>query len=176
VPPTAAPSQPVPPEPAVLGEARFLDQAVAKLRDHDARAALKLLDQYEARFPDRSLVDEYQRVRVSTLLELKRRPAALAFLETLTLTRASEPELLVVRGELRLEANRLAAAIEDFDAVLPKTAQALRERTLMGRGLARARSGDTTRAIADYEACLRDFPKGKLAPVVSRLLDEAKHH
>src|SRR5207248_3097537 len=93
-------------------ETRLLGSAVRALRqDHDAAAALAILDEHRARFPQGTLRPEAELARIDALLSLGRRAEALGLLD-----RALSPglgrtrELHVLRGELRAEAGRLGEA------------------------------------------------------------------
>jgi outer membrane protein assembly factor BamD (BamD/ComL family) len=156
----------------VTQEAELLRQALATLRrDHDAKRALSLLDDYDRRFGRGSLAHEADATRAQALLQLGDNPRALAILDRLPLGQAGQTgELRVIRGELRSLSGRCRDALLDFEAVLRATAgNAPPEvaRALFGRASCRARTGDAVGAQADRQRYLKEFPQGPAARQLS---------
>jgi hypothetical protein len=155
-----------PPPPA---EATLLAGAIRTLRGAgDANAALALLDQLRARFPDGAMTLEARAVRIEALLKAGRMAAALAELDGFPLDGApGRDEWQVVRGELRANAGRWHEAEADFAGALAGRLDGARgdlaERALWGRAGARARRGDGAGARADYALYLERFPSGRFA-------------
>jgi hypothetical protein len=157
-------ASPPPPNPIAL-ESECLQKALAKLRrDHDAAAALPLLDEYAARFPRGQLLVEASVARVDALLLLDRKGDALTLLAQLPLDGVGRStELHLLRAELYAE-RECARAIPDFDAVLRASpASPWAERALYGRAACRLRLGDTARAQDDLETYLSRYPSGRFA-------------
>ncbi|HEX6765176.1 MAG TPA: hypothetical protein VF103_06850 [Polyangiaceae bacterium] len=155
-------------------ESELLSRALAKLRrDHDARAALTLLDQHARDFPAGSLRLEADVARVDALLALGRSAEALGMLERLPIDRLGRgSELRVLRGELRAKLDP-ASAIDDFERALAgDLAPALAERALFGRAGSHLRLGDETRGRADLRTYLERFPNGRFASDAHRRLGE----
>jgi hypothetical protein len=187
--PPAATAEPTPDPPAKPGaavafpqassgplgrESELLSRALAKLRrDHDARAALTLLDQHARDFPTGSLRLEADVARVDALLVLGRSSEALGMLERLPIDRLGRgSELRVLRGELRAKLDP-AAAIDDFERALAgDLAPALAERALFGRAGSHLRLGDETRGRSDLRTYLERFPNGRFASDARRRLGE----
>ncbi|MES1209297.1 MAG: hypothetical protein ABUS79_25445, partial [Pseudomonadota bacterium] len=84
-------------------ETDVLNDAFTRLRQRrDPAGALRVLDEYRARFPAGVLAEEAGAARVDALLMLRREDEARRALETLTLEGGSRArELRVIRGELR---------------------------------------------------------------------------
>ena len=120
VPPGATSSPRAPGSPAAATEVAKVHDALALLRaGNNPAGALRLLDQYDRRFPDGLLRDEVAAIRVEALLASGRLREALARLEAIPspiLDRS--PRLRVVRGELRAATGRCPDALPDFAAVL----------------------------------------------------------
>ena len=156
----------------VTQEAGLLRQALSALRrDHDARRALALLDNYDWRFGQGALVLEATSARAQALLQLGDNARALELLDRLPLWQEKYTgELRVIRGELRSLSGRCQEALSDFDDVLHATAgNATSEvaRALFGRASCRARTGDLAGAEQDRQRYLREFPKGPAARQLS---------
>ena len=156
---------------AVTQEAELLRQALAALRrDHDAKRALHLLDDYDRRFGRGALAQEADATRAQALLQLGDNPHALAILDRLPFGQEGHTgELRVIRGELRSLSGRCQDALLDFDAVLratPGSASTEIARALFGRASCRARIGDAVGAQADRQRYLKEFPHG---PAVRQL-------
>jgi len=159
---------------AVNQEAALLRQALAALRrEHDARGALRLLDDYDRRFEHGALALEALSARAQALLQLGDHSRALDLLDRLPLAQhGNGGELRVTRGELRSLSGRCREALLDFDAVLgaPQgVGPAEVARALFGRASCRARRGDSAGAEEDRQRYLRDFPQG---PAARRLLSQ----
>ena len=149
-------------------ESELLQKALGKLRrDHDARSALALLDDYQARFPQGSLSVEASVARVDALMLMGRRGDALALLGRLPLDRVGRPiELQLLRAELQAErdCNR---ALPDFDAVLATSVSpGLGERALYGRAACRLRAGDAAGGRGDLQTYLARYPNGRFVEQV----------
>lgn len=159
---------------AVTQEAALLRRALAALRrEHDARGALRLLDDYDWRFGHGALALEASSARAQALLQLGDNSHALDLLDRLPLSEhGNGGELRVTRGELRSLSGRCREALLDFDAVLGAPqgiAPSEVARALFGRASCRARGGDTAGAEEDRQRYLRDFPQG---PAARRLLSQ----
>lgn len=116
----AAPANgPAPPIPAILIESQSLSAAVGKWhRDHDARAALDLLDGHERRFPGGQLEVEAAMLRAEILLREGQEREALRLLDSVSLAGLPRArELQTVRGELRLKYGRCPEGRRDLEAV-----------------------------------------------------------
>jgi hypothetical protein len=173
--PPIPPSSETPPETVIAQEARLLGRALQRLRrDHDPRAALTDLDDYAAQFPGSALGPEADLTRVDALLELDRRPAALAILDRLEIpTTTRGRELVVVRAELRVGATRYLEAIADFTRALADGGDdALSERALHGRVACYLAMGNGALARADLQDYLIRFRDGRFAGDVRRRLGE----
>jgi hypothetical protein len=156
----------------VTQEAELLRRALAALRrDHDAKRALILLDDYDRRFGRGTLAQEADSARAQALLQIGDTPRALAILDRLPLGHQGHPgELQVIRGELRSLSGRCRDALLDFDAVLRATAGSAPievARALFGRASCRARTGDPVGAEADRQRYLKEFPQGPAARQLS---------
>ena len=174
-PPAIEPSSRTPPVTVIAQEARLLGRALQSLhRDHDPRAALADLDDYEARFPTSALRPEADITRVDALLALDRRPSALAVLDRLEIPPTTRGrELMVVRAELRVGAKRYAEAIADFTPALADGGgDPLSERALRGRIACYLAMGNRPLARADLRDYLNRFRDGPFTPDVRRRLDE----
>jgi hypothetical protein len=173
----APPAEPPPAEqmpeesPAVL-EARLLDAAMERMRDRrDPAGALQLLDRHRREFAAGALRSEADVLRVRALLSLGRRDAALALLDVLPLgDGAREPELRVVRGELRAGAGRGREATSDFEAALGSVSGELLERAHYGRALSQAQLGDRDAAARSWKDYLQRFPAGRYAQAAREAL------
>jgi hypothetical protein len=145
--------------PALDPERASLGAALGRLRSAPGEA-LGLLDAHVAHYPDGVTRPEAERARVAVLLRLSRKSDALAALDRVP---APSTELLVMRAELRAEAQRYDDAIGDFGAVLVADEDRFAQRALFGRAMARQRQGDRTRMSADLERFLLLYPRGELA-------------
>jgi hypothetical protein len=146
-------------------EAEALQPALAKLRrSHDAKAALRLLDDYQARFPRGYMSIEAGMARVDALLLLGQRAEALILLAGMPLDRVGRgTELKLVRAELYAERD-CRRALADFNTVLAVPASAgLTERALYGRAGCSLRLGNAVAARADLTAYLARYPGGRFA-------------
>jgi hypothetical protein len=144
-----------------VAEARLIQTALLQLRrDRDAAGALRTLDQYRAQFGRGALLPEAQAARVEAVLAQRGRRAALELLDQEPL---EAPALLELRGQLRLEQERAAEALRDFDAAWTSAPAQVRPGALYGRALCRERLGDTVAARADLELYLGRFPNGAAA-------------
>jgi hypothetical protein len=155
------------PSPMAL-ESELLQRALLKLRrDHDARAAIALLDEYRERFPRGVLSVEASVARIDALLLLGRREDALALLARLPIDRVGRSvELQLLRAELYAERD-CGQALPDFDAVvLASGATGLAERALYGRAGCRLRLGDAAGGRGDLQTYLRRYPAGRFADQV----------
>jgi len=110
---------PVPAARTASDEVALVRDALERLRgEKDAAAALRLLDEYDRRFPHGLLRDEAAVTRIEALLALGRDSEALQRLEALApalLDRS--PRLRVTRGELRAAQGRCPDALVDFAVV-----------------------------------------------------------
>jgi hypothetical protein len=167
--PSPEPAVETTPRPSSIAlESEALQRALAKLRrDHDPRAALALLDDYQARFPHGLLSVEAAAARVDALLLMGRRSEALALLADLPLDRVGRAnELRLVRAELYAERD-CARALADFESVLASPVSAdLAERALYGRAGCRMRSADVAGGRDDLRAYLKQYPSGRFAAEV----------
>jgi hypothetical protein len=164
---TSAPAIPAPAKPAPMpaepkhssGAAKSLSEIVRVLRvDHDAKAALALLDRHAAEMTRNALGHEALILRVEALLELGREPEVLRLLDgTALVDVAASHSLLVTRGRLRAAAQRCADGVGDFSLVLAESRQPDRQ-ALFGRALCRKQLGDSAGARADLERYRREFP------------------
>ena len=154
------------PGPSALGlETELLQKAFTKLRrDHDARGALVLLDDYQARFPHGSMSLEAATARVDALLLSSRRDEAFQLLLRLPLQQLGRrTELTLVRGELMAERD-CSKALADFDVVLAASpGGGLGERALYGRAGCRLRLGQVAAGHTDLQQYLARFPEGRFA-------------
>ena len=156
----------------IAAEAALLRQALIAVRQgKDARRALALLDDYDARFPHGTLALEATAARAQALLLAGEKGAALAILDRLPLDQDGHAgELRVIRGELRSLAGRCKEALVDFQAVLRQPADTRPEdsaRALYGSASCRARTGDLAGAEQDRQRYLREFPQGPAARQLS---------
>jgi tetratricopeptide (TPR) repeat protein len=146
-------------------ESELLARALAKLRrDHDASAALTLLDEHARSFPNGTLRLEADVARVDALLALGRHAEALGLLERLPIDRLGRgAELRVIRGEL-LAHGEPRRALGDFERALAMgLPQALEERALFGRAASRLKVGDEAGGRADLASYLAKYPNGRFA-------------
>jgi hypothetical protein len=162
-------------ESALARESAVLSRALTALRrDHDAATALRVLDEYQSRFPAGVMSFEASTARVDALLMLGRRASALQLLSGLPLERsARRAELQLLRAELNAERD-CSRALADFDAVLAVgPAGGLAERALYGRAGCRLRLGQAAAARADLQSYAARFPNGRFAQQVAARLAEA---
>jgi hypothetical protein len=178
-----APVTPPPPaaaEPpsALAEESALIAEALRKLRqDHDAPAALTILEAHAQQFARGALAPEATLIRIEALLKTRRIDDALSLLDrTPPVSRGRGRDLLLARAELRAKVGRHAAALEDFDLLLagnpglPSSpvlpglpADSIAERALWGRAACRAAAGDTAAARRDLQDYLSRFPGGRFA-------------
>jgi len=163
--PVAAPVAPAPPASPLGDEARLFAQILeARRTDPAGQAVLALLDEYTRRYPDGTFAREAQMLRVDVLVRAGNGPAALAVLDGMPLDRVARGvELRIVRGELRMRAQRPREAIEDFDHAIPQAVGTLAERARYGRAMALAQVGDAGAARAALADYLAQFPVGRFA-------------
>ena len=180
---TLASADRTPPTPAAIEplvrtgpseEIEALERAMGELRGaHDARAALRGLDDYLARFPAGVFASEARVARVDALLMLDRLDEALAMLDALPLdANRRSTELQLIRGELRARTD-CARAEADFTAVLSRArAPALEERALFGRAACRSTRPETPGATEDLRRYLARFPNGAHADWARHRLED----
>lgn len=188
--PSAAPSLPAPavvapaapkPAPAVIptvapkpqqSDQALFGHALRKLRvDNDAAAALGSLREHAKAYPKSPFVGERAALEVEALLTLHRDREALGLLDGMALESLPRSgERLVVRGELRAAARRWPEAARDFEQALSRNsgAPAWHERALWGRAVSRLRMGDREGGMADIEAYVDSYPKGRFAAEAAR--------
>jgi hypothetical protein len=172
--PMLQPAPAVTPALAGTSEGELLAESLRVLRvEHDARRALRRLDDHERRFPGGALAREAALARVEALLALGRRADALAVLDPLALADGQgDRGVALARGELRASAGRCPAALGDFVRVLELDAgDEFAARALYGRGACRLEAGDTAGARVDFETYARRFPEGAARVPVARALE-----
>jgi hypothetical protein len=173
---TAAPAEVrVTPAPPPETEAQLLGRALSLLRQvHDPAGAVALLDQYGRTFPHGTLEAEAASARLEAAIQMDDRPTALRLLDGKSaFTGRLGSQQLLTRAELRASAARYADALADFDRLLAPQGVAVPadlERALYGRAVCLGRLGEAARARADLAAYARQFPDGKHAAEVARLL------
>ena len=153
----------------------MLQAALAALRaGHDAHAALKLLDGYDARFPRGELRSEAALTRLDALLAAGDHPAALKLLGTMDAALSPRAtELSVVRAELLAEAGQCAPAVALFRAAdVVETPVLLRERSLYGWAICLGKLGDPQGSQARMEEYLARYPGGRFSDAVRQALGE----
>jgi hypothetical protein len=170
--PPAAAATPVQPEPTSAEAAAFALALERLRRDGDARAALRLLDDYDRRYPRGRLAGEATLARIEAHLALADAAGALRLLDGAAIDGLPRSaDLRVLRGELRSDAGRCRDAIGDFAAVATSAAApALRGRALHGRAVCLARLGQAEAARADARLYLSLLPQGKFAAEMRRAL------
>ncbi len=156
---------------SLLEESRLLGAAMRLLRSElDAKGALSTLDGYFARFPAGKLERDARSVQLDALLSLDRKEEALKVFEALAVSdfrgMPRAPELRVVHGELLLREERYKEASVAFDGAVRSAEGSLDlvdlvERALVGRGIARMRSGNREGGNADLARYLVRFPGGR---------------
>ncbi len=160
---------------ALAAESGLVRRAVEKLRvERDAAAALGILDDYQARFPNGVFANEARFARIDALLVLGRRAEALEVLEKAGLGELPRHgELRVLRGELLAEAGRCREAVEAFTRELDSgLTGSLAERSLHGRAICRGILGDRAGSRADSLLYLERHPQGQFAGEVRQALGE----
>jgi tetratricopeptide (TPR) repeat protein len=155
-------------------ESDLLADAFRELRTQgDASGALRVLDDYDRRFPRGVLRSEARTARAEALMAQDRRQEAFPLLVGIgegdaALTR----DVRVTRGELFAEAGRCAEAIRDFErALVIADDDALGGRALYGRASCRLRAGELPAARADLRRYLALHPDGASAPAARRALE-----
>lgn len=159
----------------LAAESALVRRAVEKLRaDRDAAAALGILDDFDARFPNGVLANEARFARIDALLALGKRAEALEVLEKAQLGELPRHgELRVLRGELLAEAGRCREAVEVFTRELDSGLTGpLEERSLHGRAICRGILGDRAGSRADSLLYLERHPQGRFAGEVRKALGE----
>jgi len=155
-------------------ETRLLGESVRLNRQGDPAGALRLLDRYGQLYPTGVLAAEARRVRLAALLHSGDHRAALALADAAPALADAGPELLLVRAELRAEADRCAEAIADFERVLEASPDdATVERSTFGRAVCLARAGRPARAREALAAYRARFPRGRFSADVARMLGES---
>ena len=151
--------------------AKYLSEALRKLRvEHDAKAALSLLDRHGPALATYALGHEALILRVEALLALGRQGEVLRLLDGAALSdAAASHSLLLTRGELRAAAHRCADGVGDFSLVLAESGQAERQ-ALFGRAVCRKQLGDSAGARADLERYRHEFPTDPLLGELERRL------
>jgi hypothetical protein len=152
-------ARPAPARSARPQATRYLTQAVRALRvEHSPESALLLLDRHAQELSGNAFSHEALLLRVEAMLSRGRRGEVLRLLDSLALIDASSPRaLLLMRGQLRAEANRCAESVGDFSLVLAEARRPPRP-ALLGRALCRNKLGDREGARADAERYRREFP------------------
>jgi TolA-binding protein len=144
-------------------ETGALRGALEKLsRGHDPQGALALLDDFLRHHQPTQLGDEIALARVQALAQLGRRSEALQVLDPLPLGR-SQAIAIVLRGELRADADRCLDALNDFALADTERNDDVGARALYGRATCLARQGDSGRARLDFLRYLERFPQGRFA-------------
>jgi hypothetical protein len=169
-PPAAAMPAPDP----LIEESRLLQAALHQLRTlKDGRSALRVLDQYEERFPQGQLRAEATLARVDALLLSGLVSDALKQLQRLSpVERARLPrarELQVLEVELLAQLDRCDQALVQLKQ-LPDSGPVLAERALFVHATCEARAHRFDQARALYEELLRKWPEGAHAAEVRRAL------
>ncbi|MEO5767276.1 MAG: tetratricopeptide repeat protein [Polyangia bacterium] len=167
------PANPVATGVAPESEVEPLTSAFRELRSGgDPAAALRLLDEYDQRFPGGTLRGEAGVARAEALLTLGRGGEALRALDEIenrggTLTR----ELRITRGELFAANGDCEKAGRDFEGILAASSDdALTARAVFGRASCRLRRGELTAARRDLERYLVIEPDGPSAAEARRAL------
>jgi hypothetical protein len=172
--PPAAAAAPVvvQPDPTSAEAAAFALALQRLRRDGDARAALRLLDDYDRRYPRGQLAGEATLARIEAHLALGDAAGALRLLDRAGIDGLPRSaDLRVLRGELRSDAGRCLDAIGDFAAVVTTAAApTLRGRALHGRAVCLAQLGRAEEARADARLYLSLLPQGKFAAEMRRAL------
>ncbi len=151
-------------------EAELLLPALRALNSGDGKAALVALDRYDQHFVAGELATEAKATRVRAELILGNHSAALAELDRMDLSGASE--LQILRGELRAESGRCTRALEDFAHAGGKTSEGpLAERALYDRAACESKL-DSSAARATFEDYLRRFPHGAYVAKVRHALGQ----
>jgi hypothetical protein len=172
---------PIPEEPAaaaapdpLIEESRLLQAALHQLRTlKDGQGALRVLEQYEERFPQGQLRAEATLAQVDALLLSRRAADALKQLQRISpeartrLPRARELQVLEV--ELLAQLGRCDQALAQLKP-LSLSEPVLAERVLFVHATCEARSQRFDRARALYEELLHRWPEGAHAAEARRAL------
>jgi hypothetical protein len=162
-----------PPPPPATSEAAVLAEALSALRGRDdPRAALAALDRHAHDFPRAGLATEAFRTRIEALVRLGELETTLALLDGKPdESEALGADLILTRAELRARVGRFRDALADFTAVLEASRPAgAQERALYGRAVCLTRLGRFEDARADLRSYALQFPSGRFAVEVRRLL------
>ena len=155
-------------------EATALSAAFRELRTAgDARAGLRLLDDYDRRFPAGTLRGEARIARAEALIALGRRREALPWLEGIEASGTTPTrDLRITRAELLAEAGRCPEALGDFDVVLTSISRdGAMGRALYGRASCRLRAGEIAAARVDLQRYVATFPDGPAVGAARRALE-----
>jgi hypothetical protein len=147
----------------------YLKEIVRALRiDHAPARALALIDRHAADLNGGAFAGESLVLRVEAMLALGQRAAVLRLLDGTPLADAAASRtLLLIRGELRVSADRCAEGIGDLDLVLARAPRPPKQ-ALLGRARCKQRMGDPLGALADFEAYRREYGEATLAQPESR--------
>jgi tetratricopeptide (TPR) repeat protein len=159
---------------ASRAESDLLVDAFRELRTQgDPSAALRVLDDYDRRFPSGVLRSEARTARAEALMVQDRRQEAFPLLLDIAegdpaLTR----DVRVTRGELLAENGRCVEAVRDFErALVVADDDTLGGRALYGRASCRLRAGEVPAARVDLQRYLALQPDGASAPAARRALE-----
>ena len=154
-------------------EAGVLAAAFRKLRsDTDAAAALRVLDDYDVRFPTGVLRGESLMARAEALIALHRRAEALPVLERLESSGgAVSRHIRITRSELYAESGGCTRARPEFDALISVSdTDDAGSRALYGRASCALKDHLFVDAARDLTRYLVVRPEGPLAQAAHRAL------